>query len=105
MEGIIKDKVASYSKFNSTPSVEFNEQKSIGTKGFTDTKNSVTSGKFITKLRASTCIPIEHKFVDNTKTPNVANPIKVVSLDKSCASCSSSTDNEIIMKAFKMACL
>ena len=68
-------------------------------------KSAYTTGKFIKKLRASTQIPIEHMIEDDFKEPNKNRPVKVISLDKKCATHASGSHNEIVMKAFKMACL
>ena len=43
-----------------------------------------TPGKFIKKLRASTKIPIEHKFDGDSKVNNKSRPVKVISLDNNC---------------------
>ncbi len=64
-----------------------------------------TPGKFIKKLRASTKIPIEHKMDGDSRVSNKTRPVKVISLDNNCQMCAPSNQNEIVMKAFKMACL
>ena len=64
-----------------------------------------TTGKFIKKLRASTKIPIEHKFEEGIEQANLARGVKIISLDTNCQTCSPSNHNEIVMKAFKIACL
>ena len=57
----------------------------------------------IKKLRASTKIPIEHKI--KLEGRNQPRPVKVISLDTNCQTHADGTTNEIVMKAFKMACL
>ena len=64
-----------------------------------------TTGKFVKKMRASTQIPIEHKISNTAKKNNATAPVRVVALDTHCQTCSSSNHNELVMKAFKMACL
>ena len=60
------------------------------------------TGNFVQKTRASTTVPIEAEveIVDN-----IQKPVNVISLDKNCLNCSTGTQNEAVMKAYKMACL
>ena len=68
-------------------------------------KAAQESGKFIKKLRSSTTIPIEHQFTGDISDPNAPAPVSVVSINPNCASHATSEHNELVMKAFKMACL
>ena len=81
---------------------ELNSKVGTGSAGL---NSAYTTGKFIKKLRASTQIPIEHMLEDGIQDPNQTRPVKVISLDNKCATHASGNHNEIVMKAFKMACL
>ena len=52
------------------------------------------------KVRASTRLPLEQFF-----TAQRGDPPLPISLDKNCMTCTQSTHNEAVVRAFKMACL
>ena len=77
------------SPMNATPQSEIQTEfisNANGSKKATPINSAYTTGKFIKKLRASTKIPIEHKFAENETGAegNKARPYKVLSLDSNC---------------------
>ena len=63
---------------------------------------NTSTGKFTQKIRASTTVPIESEL---EIVGNISKQVGIISLDKNCQNCATGTQNEAVMKAFKMACL